>query len=145
MNLIKFKKTQTEEGNIIDQLGSIIVMVFIFAMILANAAYGSSVQKRLNIDNVAKTYLYIMEQNGYLSEEDETNMTNELASLGVSVVSFEGTTKTQVAYGDRVTLQCKVEFQNPLYSVFENGAVVNLPGFPSTISYNIYSTATSKW
>lgn len=145
MRIEKSKKNPTEEGNVVDQLGSIIVMMFIFAMILAFAAYGNSVQKRLNIDNIAKQYLYAMEQNGFLSEDDQKSMSDKLADIGVTIVNFDGTTDTQVAYGDEVILDCDVEFQNPLYSVFENGRVVNLPGFPATISYEIYISATSKW
>lgn len=137
----------TEQGNIIDQLGSIIVMFFVFAMILAYAAYGNVVQKRLSIDNVAKKYLYLMEQNGQLTSDDQTDMTNELANYGVTVVNYDGTTtvNTRVAYGDTVNLVCHVLFENPLYSVFETGDLIKIPGFNQNIEYTVELSATSKW
>lgn len=141
------KENLTEEGNIIDQLGSIIVMVFVFAMILANAAYGKTVQMKLSIDNIAKEYLYAMEQNGILDADNKNNMVSDLADIGVTVVDdFAGSTvEKQAAYGDKVKLICHVQFENPLYSVFENGVVVTIPGFVQTIDYEINMSATSKW
>lgn len=138
-------KRSLEHGNVIDQLGSIIVMAFVFAMILAYAAYGNVVQKRLSIDNTAKEYLYKMEQEGLLTDADKANMTKDLADAGVTVEDFNGTTTKQVAYGDKVELICKVKFENPLYTVFKKDSLISISGFEETIEHTIKMSATSKW
>lgn len=145
-NLFVHKKT-TEKGNIIDQLGSIIVMAFVFAMILAFAAYGKIVQAKLSINNIAKEYLYRMEQNGLMTSEDMAEMTEKLANEGITVIEngFNGTTTEQVPYGEEVILICNVEFENPLYSVFKEGSYIVISGFPEKLQYGVSLPATSKW
>lgn len=138
--------SRDEKGNIIDQLGSIIVMAFVFAMILAFASYGKIVLMKLTVNNTAKEYLYKMEQNGYMTENDRDAMSEKLAEYGITVVDeYAGTTKSQVPYGDQVKLMCEVEFTNPMYSVFKEGSYIVIPGFPEKLSYNVSLTATSKW
>lgn len=48
-------------GNIIDLMGSLIVMMFCFALIFAMMCYGKLTEMKLSIDEVCKTYLYQME------------------------------------------------------------------------------------
>lgn len=141
------KSNGQEKGNIIDQLGSIIVMAFVFAMILAFAAYGKIVLMKLAVNNTAKEYLYKMEQNGYMSDDDQKEMTAKLEERGITVQEdgFTGTTSSQVPYGDQVVLMCKVEFTNPLYSVFKEGSYIVIPGFPDKLTYDVSLSATSKW
>ena len=136
-----------EDGNIIDQLGTIIIMLFIFSMVLAYAAYGKTVQQKLMIDNTAKEYLYIMEQTGYLQDTDKGTLTTSLNDKGITVTDdFAGTDFNQVAYGDKVTLSFQCEFQNPLFTTFsKDSALFHIPGLNKMITYTVYMTATSKW
>ena len=134
-----------EEGNIIDQLGAIIVMLFVFSMILAYAAYGKTVQQKLTIDNIAKEYLYEMEQTGYLKNKDA--LTTALIDNGITVTDdYAGTTTTQVAYGDKVILSFQCEFPNPLFTTFANDSkLFHGTGLSEMNTYTVYMTATSKW
>jgi len=144
----KFKK---EDGNIIDELGSIFVMAFIFALILAFAVYGRMVQTRLAIDNIAKEYLYEMEQEGTLAKESQALMTADLAAMGVEIDTDAGgwgvtDIDNQVPYGDEVVLECHVQFKNPLFQVFSGSTWVSgALSIDENLHYAVNFKATSKW
>lgn len=151
-----FVPKRFEDGNVIDQIGSIIVVAFIFCLILAYSAYGKITQERLSINNVAKEYLYKMEEIGYMSTEDFANFKDDMAAIGatvnaasVSELSAQGvqTDDTQVTYGDKVTLAFNVEFENPFYSIFtkEGGSLFRIMGFDEKISYDVIMSSTAKW
>ena len=142
-----------EYGNAIDQIGSILVVVFIFALILAYSAYGKLTQERLAVDNVAKEYLYKMEEYGYLRSEDEDAMVLAMESVGAEVVSFGDTTRekesasdAQVTYGDQVILDLTLSYPNPFFNVFSSdNAWIKILGFEEDIQYHIRMSATAKW
>lgn len=142
-----------EYGNVIDQIGSILVVIFIFALILAYSAYGKLTQERLAVDNVAKEYLYKMEEYGYLRSEDEDAMVLAMNQVGATVVSFGETTRekesssdAQVTYGDQVVLDLTLSYPNPLFNVFSrDNSWIKIFGFDEEISYHIRMSATAKW
>lgn len=142
-----------EYGNVIDQIGSILVVVFIFALILAYSAYGKLTQERLAVDNVAKEYLYRMEEYGYLRSEDEDAMVAAMESVGAKVVSFGDTTRekesgsdVQVTYGDQVVLDLTLSYPNPFFNVFSSdNAWIKILGFEKEIQYHVRMSATAKW
>ncbi len=141
------KARHREEGNIIDQLGAIIVMGFIFALLLVYAAYVKSVQMKLRIDNVSKEYLYVMEQEGYLSDANLANLVADLEAEEVAVTNgFAGTTFDQVPYGDQVVLTYECEFTNPLFKTFgQDDSMFHIPGFEQMNTYDVWMSATAKW
>lgn len=113
-----------EEGNVIDWLASVLVMIMMFAMIMTMATFARSVDIRLHVNNVMKKYLYTMEENGFLQTEDKTNLEAELESdpyIEKAQVISDGSDGTnvgknnQVAYGDKVYLKVKVIIKNPVY------------------------------
>lgn len=146
-----FDPKHLEKGNVIDQIGSVIVLAFMFCMILAYSAYGKITQERLLINNTAKEYLYRMEENGYMSPEDIVNFENDMKAIGATVTSLEAngeeTDCDQVTYGDKVTLAFNVEFENPFFSVFtkEGGSLFRIMGFDEKISYDVVMSSTAKW
>jgi len=138
-----------ESGSmLIDEIGSLLVLVFMIAMILAYAGYSKSVQTRLSIDSIAKKYLYQMEAQGYLSTNMQADMTNDMAGIGVTIENFSGTSHTavQAGYGDKITLGCTLSFDNPLYSFFtvEKGGLFSAI-IEDTIEYSINMSSTAKW
>lgn len=171
MNILKKKvpSANKEAGNIIDELGSIIVIAFMFAMVLAYAGIAKLAEMKLGIDNVAKEYLYIMEEEGYLSTDEEESLTNDLVSLGVDEDSldFSGTDTSQVAYGDQVTLYFTGTFDNPLYDLLSsdkhsydgeayelnadgspvdsNRTMFTIAGLSEKITFTINFSSTAKW
>lgn len=145
------KQKQLERGSVISQIGSILIVAFIFALILAYSAYGKITQERLAINNVAKEYLYKMEEMGFLSSEDQVNLDLDMANIGATIVSYttsDGsiTDTSQVTYGDRVTLALAISFQNPLYRVFSTDeAMFQIHGFEENLNYELVMSSTAKW
>lgn len=146
-----------ENGNAIDLIASVFVVAFIFALILSYACYGKTVQERLAIDNIAKKYLYRMEENGYMLPAEKDMMVADLGRIGATVeengwtvTTSSGTYVTdesQVTYGDTVTLACKVKFPNPFYQTFGTaGAFFRMNRYTEEyVSYEIVMSSTSKW
>ena len=149
------KKTdfrKKEYGTIIDELSSLLVMLFMTVLILVYAAYGKTVQSKLSIDNVAKSYLNKMEQDGYLSNTDMRLLEEDMEEVGAKVVegTWGDTTSTQVKYGDIVTITGDVTFPNPIYEIMTNtdGSPKRILFFinvPPTIKYHIKMSATAKY
>lgn len=161
-----------EKGSfVVDELSCFLVTAFMFAMILAYASYAKMVQMRLAIDNVAKEYLYQMEQEGYLSNEMMLLMKKDLKCIGVKEesVDFSETSHmvaNQAAYGDKIVLCCTVSFDNPLYDLLSiqkhsngeeynvnsdgtltnpEGTMFTIGGLNPTITYKVRMSATAKW
>ena len=138
--------SKNEDGNVVDQMGTLIVMIFVFAMVLAYAAYGRTVQIRLRIDNACKEALYSMEQQGYLTDEAADALEVSLTAEGVAIASMGETTTEQVAYGDPVLLECDVTFKNPFFLAFNTSSTwFDLTGFSADSQYSVRMSATSKW
>jgi len=151
-----FHIKRLEEGTVIDQIGSVLVIAFIFCLILAYAAYGKVTQQRLAINNIAKEYLYRMEENGYMSDDDFNHFISDMSLIGVTInaadvaslgAQGEQTDYIQVTYGDKVTLAFTAEFENPFFSLFtkEGGSLFRIMGFDEKISYDVVTSSTAKW
>ncbi len=141
------KEQRYEKGNIIDELGCILIIAFIFALILVFSSYGKATQLHLEINNIAKEYLYKMEETGYLSEEDEAALKANMIAIGATEIVVEATTTTtQVPYGGKVTLAMNVTMTNPLYSTFgKDSSMFHIGGFSETLTYPVCMSSTSKW
>ena len=146
-----------EDGNIIDQMGSCIVMLMIFAMIIAMVSYGKLTNMRLAIDGTVRNFLYIEEQEGYLSgvgsttpQQNAAALTSSLRQVGCTSVAINpATTQTQVGYGEPVVLDVTVKFPNPIYTNLSSErhphAWFTVPGLPREITYRIVYSSTSRW
>ena len=155
----KRKLHKKEPGSTLDTLGTFLVMGFCIALVLMYACLGKTVQMKLFIDETGKTYLYQMEENGYLSSEDEEELTKTLLDAGVKAVAVDRTVTVnedkQVAYGDIIKLSFDVKFPNPLMSFFVKQnydpnvdlfSVDNSKGLiPAYIDYHYEQETTSKW
>ena len=139
---------KTEDGNAIDMLGSAFVLLFMIVLVLAYSSFAKLSQQRMAIDNIAKEYLYAMEEHGYMSSEEMAGMTADLAAIGVTASSFAGTDIVQVTYGERVHLVCTTNFENPVYRFFSSDRQTGLfamAGLPDIITYEVDMSATAKW
>lgn len=80
----------------------------ILAMTFLMSAYLDHVQlihQKTELGGLARKYILRMETTGVLTGEDQMSLTAELTNLGVTQISLEGTTLTQVGYGEPVILQ----------------------------------------
>lgn len=67
--------------------------------------------KKLEVSQVSRKYILKMETEGYLSQENKTQMLTELEELGLQNVDVSGTTLYPVDYGDTITLEIKGGFK----------------------------------
>jgi hypothetical protein len=157
------KGQKKEEGNYIDWMAGVFIMVLIFAMTLVMMSYGSLVDKRLSINNAIKNYLYIAEQQGGLTQADVNSMKSILQGYGVTVNSVTingrsdkwigeaGTSNgNQIPYGDQIDLEVTVTFTNPIYQIVgakESGETgwFKVGGLNKTITYTKKLSSTSRW
>lgn len=158
-NIFAFNKDAKEDGNIIDMMAGVFMMVCFFAIILVMASYGSLVDKRLSINNTIKNYLYIAEQQGGLTAEDVNSLEDVLSDYGCTVesITINGSTNwiakgngNQIPYGDKIVLEVKLSFANPVYeTVGTNGSNsrgwFGVPGLSETIQYTKTLSSTSRW
>ena len=155
-----FKKLhQKEEGNVVDLMAGVLMLVFAFATILVMISYGSLVDKRLSVNTSVKDYLYLAEQQGGLTESDVNSLTTILKKYGCTVEKItinngenwiaEGN-GAQIPYGDEISLQVVVSFENPVFHYFgtneqEGGGWFEVPGLTPTIRFTKTFSSTSRW
>lgn len=149
MNKKKYVCHKKESGVLaIDEVSCIFVILFTFLMIYVCACYVKMTQMRMEIDSIGRQYLYRMEADGYLTNEDRTLMIEDLVLIGVKreSINFQGTTINQAPYGSKVTLSCSVAFDNPICAVLSNrNSIFHMTGLQETITHVIEMSATAKW
>lgn len=146
-----------------DYVAAVFIVSFTVAMIFLFTGYSKIVQQRLAVDNIAKEYLYIAEENGFLTSSNIDSLVNDLEKAGCyrESIDLTGTTITQVAYGGRVTVSIYCEYDNPLFTLFtkqisntndfhvdestvdNDGNKVN--GTKPKLKYSHSISSTSKW
>lgn len=157
---INRSKQKDEDGNAVDLMAGVFTMVLIFVATLVMAAYGSLVDKKLAINSVVKSYLYIAEQQGGLTATDVENLKSSIAEYGATVnsVKVNGTTNWvargngyQVPYGDRIDLVVTVTINNPVYAIAgtnddgSNSSWFRVGGIAKTITYVKKLSSISRW
>lgn len=61
--------------------------------------------KKAEVGQLARCYLLKMETTGYLTTPDRIQLTGELENLGMTQISYEGSSMEPVGYGENVILQ----------------------------------------
>ncbi len=62
---------------------------------------------KLEVSQVTRRYILRMETKGYLDEGDKSELVAELAALGMSEITLEGSTLSAVGYGETIRLRVK--------------------------------------
>lgn len=91
-------------GNIANLMA---VGICVLAMTVVMLAYLESVallHQKTEVGQLARKYILRMETVGYLTAGDQTALCQELAELGVTELSLEGTTLHGVPYGTPISL-----------------------------------------
>lgn len=65
------------------------------------------INDKAEINQIARKYILRMETEGVLTEMDRLALNKELAEVGVSDISLEGTTMVRVGYGEAITLHIR--------------------------------------
>lgn len=106
----------------IGNVGDIVVTgLCILAMTVVMLFYMDSVQliqMKTEVSQLARKYILRMETVGYLTAQDRVVLTNELQEIGVTDISYEGTTLNEVTYGMPIKLQIQGKLKDE-YTVSE--------------------------
>ena len=134
---LKFKKKQATviENMLISLIG--IIMVCAFLVIVFGAFSG--INDKWSMRQAARETLLIMETEGYLKPSDEQALLNELTKYGLYNISLNGTTRSEVDYGQRIYLKISGTYDDNILSFA--GGISKVAKHPTTITINRQTTA----
>lgn len=96
-----------EQGNVGNIMITGLCMLAMTVVMLSYMDNVQLVQQKTEINQLARKYILRMETVGYLTPEDRSMLTQELQSVGVTEITYEGTTEHAVGYGQMIALQIK--------------------------------------
>lgn len=112
-----------EEG-MSDYVSAVIVIFCLLAFFMAMIYAYSGIVAENNVQRVHRKYLLAMEREGYLNDADMASLQAELAALGVTNVNLNGTSRTEVGYGNTVVLRIECDIPvNEIVNMRREGAV----------------------
>lgn len=93
-----------EAGNVGDFMAACICMLMMSALLLSYMDSVRLIDRKTEINQIARKYILKMETVGMLTEPDKSALLEELAAAGASEVRLEGTTVHRVGYGSAIVL-----------------------------------------
>lgn len=91
-------------GNIIDFLTAGLVALAIAIVVFASFHSLELMVKKLEVSQLARKYILVMETQGCLTEQVKAQMMAELEEIGLKNINITGTTLTPVDYGTNIFL-----------------------------------------
>lgn len=91
-------------GNILDFLTVGIAVLAIAILVLSSFQTMGLMVRKLEVSQIARKYILLMETKGCLTEPDRAALTAELESVGLRQVELTGTTLQPVAHGGEILL-----------------------------------------
>lgn len=98
-------RSKKDEGFLYRLLPVLLSLGVVALLVVLAAGFLQAIRERDFVDQLAREYLLIMETEGYLSAGRQEELTASLAQAGLGGISLDGTTVTEVSYGDRITLR----------------------------------------
>lgn len=92
-----------------DYVAAIIVIFCILAFFMAIVYAYSGIVAENNVQRIHRKYLLSMEREGYLNDADLASLQAELAALGAVNINLNGTSRTEVGYGNTVVLRIECD------------------------------------
>ncbi|MCD7862782.1 MAG: hypothetical protein LUG61_04545 [Lachnospiraceae bacterium] len=97
-------RSKKDEGFLYRLLPVLLSLGVVALLVVLAAGFLQAIRERDFVDQLAREYLLIMETEGYLSAGRQEELTASLTQAGLGGISLDGTTVTEVSYGDRITL-----------------------------------------
>lgn len=120
-------KLKKKEGSIAKFGIPLFTMVAVFSIIVMFITYLNDIDKKDSVEIVAREYILKMETVGYLNSSDEADLYKDLEKLGVKNISIEGTTRSKIGYGKKITLSIKGQMEVTSYNVQNMFKITNTP------------------
>lgn len=151
MNKLKEKKSQRKlhNSNIMTEIGSFVVMLFVVAILLLYIDYSHIIMTKIDLDNLTKNMLLTAEMYGGLTDNDMESFYQNLEALDIqreNIVDADFPTqkdKGQVIYGEKIEIKYTVKMASPVYERFSNSIFGS--NVSPIIEIPIYGTTVSKW
>lgn len=86
------------------------ITVIAMAVVVMAAFHSMSLMLcKLDVSQVARKYILVMETKGCLTSGDRTQLLDELEDLGLKEIELTGTTQNPVNYGDTIFLKIRAK------------------------------------
>lgn len=148
MQILKNKKkyrvkffSRKDQGNVMHLIPAICCCVVVALMIVVFSSWMANIDKKNNIDLVARKYILRMETKGYLDNADQSSLQTELNGEGCSGVDLAGSTIAKVDYGDEIVLNITGQMKIYNYRVLDIFAISTGTG---DIPFTLNRTSTAK-
>lgn len=96
-----------EAGNISELLGTGLCILAMTALMMFYLGSVELMQQKSEVSQLARKYILRMETVGFLTQQDEQILCSELTDAGVTGIDLTGSTRSQVSYGESITLRIK--------------------------------------
>ena len=114
------KMTGKNSGNIMDFLSVGIALLAITIIVMASFYSMGLMLRKLEISQVARKYILVMETRGYMTEEVRQQLLEELQGIGLAQIDLSGTTSQPVPYGDTIMLKIRGRVNGNVLEMEEN-------------------------
>ena len=130
-----------DQGNIMSIFPAIFTTIAVAIMLVFYVGWMANVAKKDEVRQIGREYILAMETEGRLSGSMESAMKTELASKGLKNINLNGTTRTDVGYGNEIFLCIKGDLEIDTYATASNGfqLLQNTGSIP--IQFTLESTA----
>lgn len=92
-----------------DYVAAIIAIFCLMAFFVAMVYAYSGIISENEVRRVHRKYLLAMEREGYLNDADLANLQADLTALGATNVVLNGTSRSEVGYGNTVVLRIECD------------------------------------
>ncbi len=101
-----------EKGNVGELITSGICLLAMTVVMLVYIENAGLIQQKTQVSQIARKYILRMETVGMLSNADRAALCGELEAAGAEKLKFDGTTLSQVNYGEEIVLRIQGELSN---------------------------------
>lgn len=125
-----------------NMLTCLICLVVMFAVVYFAVYVGSFMRVGIEKSRIERRFMLQMETDGYLSPSVKDKLIEELARIGVSDVSLDGTTMVPAGYGNDVILSVTGRLNIALITGMSSHMTWIYGG--SSVDFRIYQISTAK-
>lgn len=130
------KKDASITENMIVALLGIVITTALLTIIISLFA---NISDKWSIRQEARETMLVMETEGYLTADEQKRLLSSLEDLGLSNISLDGTTMSEVGYGSDIFLNIKGTYDNKRLVLV--GGVSKIVNKGSEVKISLSSTA----
>lgn len=129
------KEASITENMLVALLGLVITTALLTIIICVFAG----ISDKWSMKQQARETLLVMETEGYLKPDEQSRLVSSLEDKGLTNISLNGTTLSEVGYGNDITLNIKGVYQNKKLAFM--GGISKITTSSSDVEIRLSSTA----